>query len=945
MTLPDGVVAAMALADRIPPRGTNDPDEILSLFLDWVSGSGLTLYPAQEEALLEIMAGKHVILGTPTGSGKSLVALGLHFKAVCEGKVSIYTSPIKALASEKFFSLCGELGPENVGMLTGDASINAEAGVLCCTAEVLSNMALRRGPALEAPYVVMDEFHYYADKERGVAWQVPLLVLPGTQFLLMSATLGDTRAIAERLQRDTGREVAHVTSDERPVPLDYEYRETPLHETIEELLLAKKSPVYVVNFTQRECAELAQSLTSVKIGTREEREEIRKTVAGIRLSTPYGKEFRRFLSFGVGVHHAGLLPKYRLLVEQLAQKGLLHVICGTDTLGVGVNIPIRTVLFTKLAKFDGTKVGLLSVREFKQISGRAGRRGFDEKGSVVAQAPEHIVEKRQAEKKSEVSGKKIRTVKAPPKGEVSWTVETFQKLISRPPETLTSRFRLTHGMVLSLLQQDAADEGSARNFSSLRDLIARCHEDDGVKRRLVKQAAVLVRSLYRAGIIGLAGGRPYRVVVAEDLQWDFSLHQALSLFALSALEELDPASPTYAVDALTVVESILEDPDVILRRQVDRAKGRLVAELKEEGVPYEERMARLEEVTHPEAARGLPVRRVQRVPRRAPVDGGLGREPEVDRARDVRDVRRLFGLREGLRPRTERRRPPAVPLAALQDARPDGPRGREDRRALGRAGLLPLARRRDRREPSRRVGEAAPSGAAPRGESAGSTAGEEEGSLVAHGASVEPPRLRGARARGGAAPRPGAREKGLGRGGGARLSGPGGGRDCERGRGPVGCRALRGRDGAVLRRVRRAGFGGRGAPPSPDASEARRPPPVGGHADAPRPEGRSHVGDLRGYRPPGRERARRPDPEDPAHRKLKGESVFAFAGEVAILCQVVPVGTTILLGLVCGFGALAVWFFRARAARRSKSAAAAKKTRNAALRSAQNVEAALRGRR
>jgi superfamily II RNA helicase len=586
------------LADRIPPRGTDDPDEILGLFLEWVASTGLKLYPAQEEALLEIMAGKHVILGTPTGSGKSLVALGMHFKAACEGKVSVYTSPIKALASEKFFSLCNDLGPENVGMTTGDASINADASVVCCTAEVLSNMALRRGEALDVPYVVMDEFHYYADKERGVAWQVPLLVLPRTQFLLMSATLGDTRAIASRLEKDTGRAVALVSSDERPVPLDFEYRETPLHETIEDLLAAKKSPIYVVNFTQRECAELAQSLTSVKIGTKEEREEIRKIAAGIRLATPYGKEFRRFLSFGVGVHHAGLLPKYRLLVEQLAQKGLLRVVCGTDTLGVGVNIPIRTVLFTKLAKFDGTKVGLLSVRDFKQIAGRAGRRGFDTQGSVVAQAPDHIVEKRQAEKKSEASGKKARTVKGPPKGEVSWTVETFQKLISRAPETLVSRFRLTHGMVLALLQRDEATQ-PARNFASLRDMIARCHEDDGTKRRLVKQAAVLVRSLYRAGIIVLTGGRPYRVAVAQDLQWDFSLHQALSLFALSALEELDPASPTYAVDALTIVESILEDPDVILRRQVDRAKGRLVAELKEEGVPYEERMARLEEVTHP----------------------------------------------------------------------------------------------------------------------------------------------------------------------------------------------------------------------------------------------------------------------------------------------------------------------------------------------------------
>ncbi|MFI5181147.1 MAG: DEAD/DEAH box helicase [Thermoanaerobaculia bacterium] len=591
------------LADRIPPRETTDADEILGLFLDWVSATGMTLYPAQEEALLEIMAGKHVILATPTGSGKSLVALGLHFKAVCEGRVSFYTSPIKALASEKFFSLCGEFGPENVGMLTGDASINAEAGVVCCTAEVLSNMALRLGEDLVAPYVVMDEFHFYGDRERGVAWQVPLLVLPRTQFLLMSATLGDTSAIAERLTAFTGREVAYVSSEDRPVPLDYEYRETPLHETIEDLLAQKKSPVYVVNFTQRECAELAQSLTSVKIGSKDEREEIRKVVGERRLTTPYGKEFRRFLSFGIGVHHAGLLPKYRLLVEQLAQKGLLHVICGTDTLGVGVNIPIRTVLFTKLAKFDGTKVGLLSVREFKQISGRAGRRGFDDRGSVVGQAPDHIVDKRQAEKKADASGKKTsRTFKGPAKGEVSWTIETFQKLISRPPETLKSRFRLTHGMVLDLLQRDEMVGGGSpgfRNFWSLRDLIARCHEEDAAKARLMKDAALLVRSLYRAGIIGLAPERPYRVAVAADLQWDFSLHQALSLFALSVLAELDPLSATYAVDAISVVESILEDPDVILRRQVDRAKGKLIAELKAEGIPYQERMERLEEVTHP----------------------------------------------------------------------------------------------------------------------------------------------------------------------------------------------------------------------------------------------------------------------------------------------------------------------------------------------------------
>jgi hypothetical protein len=596
---PESAPARPFLAARIPPGGTSDPDEILSLFIEWVSEIGLELYPAQEEALLEIMAGKNVILNTPTGSGKSLVALGLHFKAMCEGRVSYYTSPIKALASEKFFALCEDLGAANVGMLTGDASINPDAKVLCCTAEVLANMALREGGRLDAPYVVMDEFHYYSDRERGWAWQVPLISLPKTRFLLMSATLGDVSAIAEHIQSRTGIEVALVSSSQRPVPLDYDYRETPLHETVEELVKSGRSPIYIVSFTQRECAELAQALTSMQITTREERERIRDAMAGVRLDTPYGKEFRRFLSFGIGVHHAGLLPKYRLLVEQLSQQALLKIICGTDTLGVGVNIPIRTVLFTKLAKFDGNKVSMLSVRDFKQIAGRAGRKGFDTKGSVVAQAPEHIIEKR----KSEMSGKKNKVFKGPAKGEVSWTEETFDKLITRPPETLKSRFRITHGMILNLLQHDAElDDPNARNFDSLRELIRLSHEDEGSKGRHLSYAALMVRSLYRAGIIRMkrdVATEYLWAVVAEDLQWDFSLFHVLSLYLIETISSLDAASPDYALDLITLAESILEDPEVILRKQVDRIKGDLVAQLKADHVPYEERMERLEGITHP----------------------------------------------------------------------------------------------------------------------------------------------------------------------------------------------------------------------------------------------------------------------------------------------------------------------------------------------------------
>ena len=384
MTEVQAVVTRPTLGDRIPKGGTRDPDRILESFLDWSADIGFELYPAQEEALLELMADQHVILNTPTGSGKSLVALGLHFKGLCEGRRSFYTSPIKALASEKFFSLCEEFGPDNVGMLTGDASINPDAPLICCTAEVLANISLRRGEQLDAPYVVMDEFHYYADPDRGWAWQVPLISLPGTRFLLMSATLGDMSTIADHLGSVTGTTVADVRTAVRPVPLDFEYRETPLHETVLSLIENQRAPIYVVNFTQRECAELAQKLTSLPLTDKEEKAAIRDALGDTRFHTPYGREFRRFLSFGIGVHHAGLLPKYRLTVEQLAQQGLLKVVSGTDTLGVGVNIPLRTVLFTKLAKYDGHKVGHLKVRDFQQISGRAGRKGFDDRGWVVA---------------------------------------------------------------------------------------------------------------------------------------------------------------------------------------------------------------------------------------------------------------------------------------------------------------------------------------------------------------------------------------------------------------------------------------------------------------------------------------------------------------------------------------------------------------------------------
>jgi superfamily II RNA helicase len=588
------------LLRRVPEGAAlRDPGAILDRFMEWVASTGLTPYPAQEQALLELSLGKHVVLDTPTGSGKSLVATGLHFKALCEGKRSFYTAPIKALVSEKFFALCDLFGAENVGMLTGDASINWAAPIVCCTAEVLSNMSLRQGERTDAPYVVMDEFHYYGDRERGVAWQVPLLTLPHSTFLLMSATLGNTAHIEERLRAETGREVAHVWSDQRPVPLDYEYRETAIHETIEELLEQGRAPVYVVNFTQREAAELAQALTSARVATREQRERIAEALGEFRFDTPYGKDVRRFLQNGVGIHHAGLLPKYRLLVEQLAQQGHLRVICGTDTLGVGVNIPIRTVLLTRLSKFDGEKVRLLQAREFKQITGRAGRRGFDVEGSVVAQAPEHSVANRKREERRPQRGRERAPKRQPPpKGFVPWNRGTFEELIKRPPERLISQFRIDHGMLFSVLQR----EGPRGGYAVLGDLIARCHESAARKRRLRREAAVLFRSLVRSGVVRVERRGAHdsaRILVSEELQRDFSLYQALSLYLVEALAVLDPEDPQYPLDLLSLVEAVIENPEAILRAQVRKLRSALIAKLKAERVPYEDRQDRLAEVTYP----------------------------------------------------------------------------------------------------------------------------------------------------------------------------------------------------------------------------------------------------------------------------------------------------------------------------------------------------------
>lgn len=599
------------LPDLIPtlndPDAPYEADHALEAFLDWTLERGIELYPAQEEAVMHLAAGSNVVLATPTGTGKSLVALAAHAFAIAAGGRTYYTAPIKALVSEKFFSLVETFGAERVGMVTGDSSVNPDAPIICCTAEILANLALREGPDAAVDQVVMDEFHYYGDDQRGWAWQVPLLLLPRAQFLLMSATLGDTERLRSDLTRRTGRETELVAGATRPVPLSFSYVLTPVHETVEKLLEDDEAPIYIVHFSQAAAVERAQALSSMKVASKQQRDEIAAAIGDFRFTTSFGKSLSRWLRQGIGVHHAGMLPRYRRLVEVLAQRGLLRVICGTDTLGVGINVPIRSVLITALSKFDGQRMRHLTAREYHQIAGRAGRAGYDDHGTVVVEAPDHVVEYEAAMTKAAGDLKKQRKItrKQPPKGFVNWTEQTFERITQAEPESLTSHLQMTSAMLVNV----AARGGDV--VEHVRQLCFDNHEPPVRQYELARRALELARTLLDAGIIEidrehpLPNGRP-QLRLTVDLQPNFALNQPLSPLAIAVLELLDPepgpgsvGTGNYALDVVSVIEATLDDPRSVLMAQQHQARGEAVAAMKADGVDYDERMDRLEEITWP----------------------------------------------------------------------------------------------------------------------------------------------------------------------------------------------------------------------------------------------------------------------------------------------------------------------------------------------------------
>ncbi|WP_026048777.1 DEAD/DEAH box helicase [Actinomyces timonensis] len=592
-----------ALIPADDPQRVPEPEEVYLAFTEWAESTGRTLYPHQDEALGEILEGRHVIAATPTGSGKSMIALAAHTASLARGGRSYYTAPLKALVSEKFFELVRLFGADNVGMVTGDTSINAAAPIICCTAEILANQSLREGEELDTDCVVMDEFHYYADPQRGWAWQVPLLELPQAQMVLLSATLGDVSYFVEDMEARTGREVAVVDDAVRPVPLELEYSVESIEELLTRLVGQDKAPVYVVHFSQKEAVERATSLLSVDLGlTKARKAEVVEAIGDFRFGPGFGATLSKLLRSGIGVHHAGMLPRYRRLVERLARAGLLSVISGTDTLGVGINVPIRSVVMTSLVKFDGAKERHLTAREFHQVAGRAGRAGFDTRGYVTVQAPEHVILNAKALAKAGDDERKRRKIvrKKAPEGRVNWTDKTFERLRDAAPETLTSQFQVTTTMILNLMERPGDP------VAHMARLLERVQSSATEHRAHVRRALDIYRSLRTAGVVehvpsavAAADGRP-RLRLAVDLPGDFALNQPLAPFALAAMDLLNPESPEHALDVVSVVEATLDDPRPLLYAQQRAARGEAIAAMKAEGMDYEERMAAIEEITWPQ---------------------------------------------------------------------------------------------------------------------------------------------------------------------------------------------------------------------------------------------------------------------------------------------------------------------------------------------------------
>ena len=451
----------------------SDEELELAFYEEFLIEAGIEPYPVQEEAFSHIFAGHNVLVTVPTGTGKTLMAKAGIFRALHSGKTAVYTTPLRALTEEKFRELCEDFGEENVGFATGDYKVNPAAPIQVLVAEILWNRIYGDRVKIPADIVIMDEGHYFNEPERGYVWEQSVIGLdPRSQLVILSATIGQPQAFCQWAYMTRRVQMHLVQSYERKIPLEHQWREQYLVELVKELYGAGDYPAIIFCFSRNECFERARLLKSCpRFTSDEERESIREIAADVLMDTGLGPDLIPLLSHGIGVHHAGILPKYKQLVEGLTLERKLKFVVSTETIAAGINLPAKRVVFPSIRKYIKGKARLLRPDEYHQMSGRAGRPQFDTEGIAITLAPEEVVQefrkeiKERKKKGFAVDEEKVKRgaylrakTEANKRRDVSWDAEAHAKIIAGEPAALSSRTKITAEQILAIGLPDLAVE-------------------------------------------------------------------------------------------------------------------------------------------------------------------------------------------------------------------------------------------------------------------------------------------------------------------------------------------------------------------------------------------------------------------------------------------------------------------------------------------------------